>query len=138
MERKGPEIIQFGSLLIYDAYGCDPTKLNDKKLCESVLLSLAKISKLHKIIEPVVTKAEGNEVLGGKDPGGYSGFLIIQESHISIHTFHKRGFVTIDMYSCSEFDRDKAINYLDKTFSPTDSDIIKLDRGLKYPKENLF
>lgn len=137
MERKGPKNLQFGSLLIYDAYGCDPTKLNSKKLCESVLLSLAKISKLNKIIDPVVVEATSNEVMGGKDPGGYSGFLIIQESHISIHTFHKRGYVTIDLYSCGEFEKQEAIDYLNKVFEPEDVDIIKLDRGLKYPRENL-
>jgi len=35
-----------------------------------------------------------------KDPGGWSGFVIIAESHISIHTFPARRFVSIDVYTC--------------------------------------
>jgi len=33
---------------------------------------------------------------------------MIAESHISFHTFPKRGFVTIDVYTCqNELDTDK-------------------------------
>lgn len=35
-----------------------------------------------------------------KGPGGWSGFAVIQESHISIHTFPERGFLSADVYTC--------------------------------------
>ncbi len=35
-----------------------------------------------------------------KDPGGISGFVMIAESHFSLHTFPARRFVTLDIYTC--------------------------------------
>jgi len=106
--------------------------------CYTLLNKTVEIAGMHKLIEPVVISAGGTEVLGGKDPGGFSGFVIIQESHISIHTFPKRGFVTIDVYSCKQFDSQKIIEFLNAELDPKEADIIKLDRGLKYPTENIY
>ena len=130
--------VKFGDHLIYDAYGCPKKKLDNQELCIEVMNKLTKIAKMKKLIEPVVISATSNETLGGKDPGGYSGYVIIQESHISIHTFAKRGFVTIDIYSCKPFEAEKAIEYLNSVFQPKDSDILKMERALKYPSENIY
>jgi S-adenosylmethionine decarboxylase len=124
--------------LIFDAYGCEFQVLNSKKACEVILNKCAELAGMRKILDPVVVKASPNTAVGGKDPGGYSGFLIIQESHISIHTFAKRGFVTMDVYSCKEFSSEAVIGYLKTVFKAKDTDIIKMDRGLKYPTENIY
>jgi S-adenosylmethionine decarboxylase len=52
------------------------------------------------------------------EPGikGLSGFVFIMESHISIHTYEERGFVTADVYSCKNFDETKTQNYLIEAF----------------------
>ena len=130
--------IKFGSHLIYDAYGCNPKKLDDLEYCKKVLNNLVEIAGMRKLAEPMLIKADSNETLGGKDPGGVSGFVIIQESHISLHSFTRRGFVTIDLYSCKEFDAAEVVTYLDKAFEAKNTDIIKMDRGLKYPSDNIY
>ncbi len=130
--------IKFGEHLIFDAYGCPLDKLNNKELCLEVLRKIIELTGMHQICEPVVISADSNETLGGKDPGGFSGFVMIQESHISVHTFAKRGFVTIDLYSCKPFEADGVINYLNEVFEAKDSDVLKLERGLKYPLENIY
>lgn len=135
---KDMKTIKFGNHLIYDGYGCDPKKLDDENLCTEVLKKVAKISGMKKLHEPVIIKAESNETLGGKDPGGYSCFLMIQESHISLHTFTRRGFITLDVYSCKEFDSQPVIKYLQEVYKAKDNDILKFDRGLKYPAKNLY
>ena len=43
---------------------------------------------------------------------------LIQRKYISVHTFTKRGFVSIDVYSCKEFDKDAAKNILLEVFKP--------------------
>ncbi len=129
---------KFGEHLIFDAYGCNPDKLNDMELCYDVLNTLVKMAEMRPLTHPMLLKAEGNMTLGGKDPGGYTGFIIIEESHISIHTFAKRGFVTIDLYSCKEFPSDGIVEYLKKTFEAKEADVLKLNRGLKYPDENIY
>lgn len=138
MEETKSEDIKFGEHLVFDAYGCNYKKLSNMELCVDVLNELAKITGMKKIGEPIVVKANGNLTLGGKDPGGFSGFLIIEESHISIHTFAKRGFVTIDLYSCKGFKNEGVVKYLEKTFEPESFDVLKMDRGLKYPTDNIY
>lgn len=132
------ETLQFGQHFIFDAYGCDYTALSNKETCIKALEDMASLAKMHKLCDPVIISADGNETLGGKDPGGFSGFLIIEESHISIHTFAKRGFVTIDLYSCKEFDTKGVVRYLLEVFKPKDHDILRMDRGLKYPANNIY
>ncbi len=129
---------KFGEHLIFDAYGCNPKKLNDMELCYDVLNTLVKMAEMSQMTPPMVIKSEGNLVLGGKDPGGFTGFVIIEESHISIHTFAKRGFVTIDLYSCKQFPSEGIVEYLKKTFEAKDADVMKIERGLKYPDENIY
>lgn len=138
---KNGKTVKFGEHIIFDAYGCSYEKLNDMECCYNTLLDLCEIADMNKIGEPFIIRADGNDTLGGKDPGGYSGFLVIQESHISIHTFAKRGFVTIDLYSCKPFENgqtEKIFEYLIDAFEPEDYDIMKLNRGLKYPSKNIY
>lgn len=135
---KDVKHVKFGEHLIFDAYGCNPKKLDDPKLCTKVMLDVCRMGGMHPLSEPFITKASSNETLGGKDPGGYSGFLIIQESHISVHTFVKRGFVTVDVYSCKAFKSEGVVEYLKKAFESRDEQVIKMERGLKYPAKNIY
>ena len=130
--------MKFGEHLIFDAYNCRFEPLMNMQHCYDVLEQLAKIASMRKITEPYLIKAEGNETLGGKDPGGFSGFVIIQESHISIHTFARRGFVTIDLYSCKPFKTEGIVEYLKGAFETEDVSVIKMERGLKYPIDNIY
>jgi len=124
--------------LIFDAYGCDPKKLGSMEIVSDALNTMVELGQMNKFHEPYVLKADSNEVLGGKDPGGFSGFVMIHESHISMHTFTKRGFLTCDIYSCKKFEPEVMIKYLKDTFKPKDFDTIKMDRGLKYPAQNIY
>ncbi len=137
-EYTDTKTTKFGPHLTFDAYGCPLEKLSSMELCFDVLNKLAELTEMKRMTEPYVIKADSNETLGGKDPGGFTGFLVIQESHISIHTFARRGFVTIDIYSCKDFKTDEAISYLKGIFEPKDVDITKTMRGLKYPLENIY
>ena len=131
-------VTKFGQQLIFDAYGCDYEVLNSAKECKNILENIVHIAKMHKLIEPIVIQADSNAEVGGKDPGGFTGFVIIQESHISIHTFTKRGFVTIDVYSCKDFAALDVIDYLVSKLKPQDYDVLNMQRGLKYPLANIY
>ncbi|MDQ5900514.1 MAG: S-adenosylmethionine decarboxylase [Patescibacteria group bacterium] len=124
----------FGPHLMLEAYNCPPEVLNDANLAYKILDELPEKIGMHKLIKPYVVFAEGNEK---KDPGGWSGFVIIQESHVSLHTFIKRRFVTVDVYSCRDFDTDFAIEYFKKMFKTDDVDFVIEQRGKRYPEENI-
>lgn len=130
--------IQFGYHLTLDFYGCDKSQLNSMRNCYNALEGLVDVLGMKPLIPPLIIAADGNQDHGGKDPGGYSGFIIIAESHISLHTFVKRGFVSIDVYSCKIFDKNKAIEYFKEAFSPKDIEMNFVNRGTRYPAENIY
>ena len=98
------------------------------------LVDLPRRMRMHLLMPPYVVEASANQ---SRDPGGYSGFVMIQESHISIHTFPKRRFVSIDAYSCKNFSTAPVIAYFARVFGirKTESNIIV--RGKEYTRANI-
>ncbi len=128
--------IQFGEHITIDGYGGDYELLNNEKLVSSVLSDLPKILGMHTLSTPMVLSAPDN---GIKDPGGWSGFVIIAESHISLHTFPKRRFVSADVYTCKNgLDTEKIVSYFKETFKLSDVETNFIKRGTRYPLENLI
>lgn len=125
----------FGLHLMLEAYDCAPEVLKSEKLVLKILDDLPIKIGMNKLAPPVVLKAEANSK---RDPGGWTGFVIIQESHISVHTFIKRGFVTADVYSCKEFDAQKAIKYFKRIFKTDDIEYNLVQRGIKYPSSDKY
>ena len=63
---------------------------------------------------------------------GISGFVVIAESHISVHTFPERDYINIDIFSCRSFDSDKAIRDVKTFFSLKNIKSWLIERGLEY------
>lgn len=125
----------FGVHYTLDGYGGDPEKLNDPNLVQRVLAELPKLLGMETLTEPVVKYAEPRNM---KDSGGYSGFVVIVESHISVHTFPGKKFVSIDAYTCKN-DMDKATitKYFQEMFGLQDTEVQFFKRGLKFPIHDL-
>lgn len=124
----------FGLHLMLEAYECDPKTLNDENLVYKILDELPDVLGMKKLMEPHVLFAQPN---GIRDPGGWSGFVMIQESHISLHTFIKRRFITADVYSCKNFDGQTAIKYFKKAFHTEDVEYKMEERGTRYPSKDI-
>ncbi len=64
---------------------------------------------------------------------GYSTFVMIAESHLSLHTFPEEGFLTFDCYSCTGFDHETALKVLNACFGLTAQQRVQvIDRPI-YP-----
>jgi S-adenosylmethionine decarboxylase len=127
--------INFGEHLTIDGYGGDEKRLDDKDLVLRCLNELPDRLGMHKLSTPEVYFAKGNDA---KDPGGWSGFVVIEESHISIHTFPKRGFVSADVYTCKNgMDKAFILDYFKTQFSLVDIEDHFIKRGSRYPADNL-
>lgn len=124
----------FGLHLTIDGYGCSEKALGDMEHVFKILDELPGHMGMHKIITPYVVKANENDK---KDPGGFSGFVMIQESHISVHTFPKRRFVSIDVYSCTNFDTKEVERYLTNAFGIRECETNVIVRGTRYPMQNV-
>jgi len=129
------ETYNFGEHLMLDGYGGDYEKLNNRNL---VLLSLNELPDklgMKKLSEPCVFEAADNKI---KDPGGFSGFVVIMESHISVHTFPARKFISIDVYTCRNgLNRDMIKKYFANLFNLQNIEENFVIRGKKYPAQNI-
>lgn len=127
--------MHFGEHLTIDGYDGDKAKLNSKELVLKCLDELPGLIGMRKLAKPEVYFAEGG---GGKDPGGWSGFVVIAESHISIHTFPARKFISADVYSCKNgLDTKKITAYFKHTFALQEIDENFIKRGIHYPEHNI-
>jgi S-adenosylmethionine decarboxylase len=130
-----PETTNFGVHLTIDGYGGDPQKLNNQELVYRCLHELPEQINMHKIYGPEVIWSDGGNP---KDSGGYSGFVMIAESHISCHTFPFRKFVSIDVYTCgNDIDKEYVVDYFSKAFDLQDVEVNFIRRGTRFPAYDL-
>lgn len=101
----------YGLQLTLDGYAADPVLCGDVANLYNLLMKLPEHIGMRRVGFPHIIKID--------EPGikGLSGFVFIMESHISIHTYEERGFVTADVYSCKTFDEEKTRSYLTKAFA---------------------
>jgi S-adenosylmethionine decarboxylase len=102
----------FGPHLMLDLWECDPATLQSTDFVFDFLNSLPDKVGMTKMILPYVCKWKD---IGAEVPG-VSGFVMIAESHISIHTFPEKGFVFVDLFSCKPFDIEQAKEHIVKAF----------------------
>lgn len=127
--------MQFGVHYMLDGYNANPSLLMDVAVLKNVLELVPKEMSMHPITKPVVVEVGPNNK---KDPGGISGFVMIAESHISIHTFPNRCFVTIDVYTCQdEIDSESLTKHFTQAFGIKNTDVQVIPRGVRYPKVDM-
>jgi len=70
--------------------------------------------------------------------GNISAFILLAESHISIHTWPKLDYIAIDIFSCGQKSKPhKALEFLEKIFKPKKMKTKEIKRGvLKVEKNN--
>jgi len=119
----------FGLHLMVDGYGCDPSRLDDEDFVRSFLNEFPEDIGMTKLMSPhVVGYADAD-----REVHGLSGFVLIAESHVSIHTFPSDGYVSIDVFSCKPFDTRAAETEIVRRFGITRLERNILDRGIEYP-----
>ena len=116
-----------GNHLILDSFGCDFEKLNDEKFIENFLFELVSKIKMNIIKGPIVMNYNPPEKL----ERGVTGFVILAESHISIHTYPEKNYFSLDIFSCKEFDVEKIKGFLKEKFSIKETNDFLIKREFK-------
>jgi spermidine synthase len=81
-----------GTHIVVEYFNCDPEILNDVAIIENAMIESAK-------------KAEAtiiNSTFHHFSPFGVSGVVVIQESHLAIHTWPEYGFASVDIFTCGD------------------------------------
>ena len=79
-----------GRHLLVEYYNCDPKILMDIGSIEDILVGAAKAAKAHIV----------DVVFHTFNPHGISGVVVVEESHLAIHTWPEHGFASVDIYTC--------------------------------------
>lgn len=86
--------METGRAWVVDAYGCDPARLRSTDALASVFDAVVSGLSLKPVARAVWHAFP--------EPGGVTGFLLLSESHLAVHTFPERGFAAFDLYCCRE------------------------------------
>lgn len=121
----------YGLHLTLDGYDCDPEKLANLDVIYEFLNTCPDLIRMTKIMPPYVFKYQAKV----PEDWGLSGFVLIAESHISIHTYPERKYLSLDIFSCKDFDHHQAVAYATRCFGITRHEINLLDRGVEFPRD---
>lgn len=115
--------------LIIDGYTSDAEILADEQFIGKFLHGYPSKIGMTVIRAPQVSKCIGAK----PEDWGISGYVLITESHISVHTFPEHLYVCIDIFSSKEFDCEQAIRDLKEEFKLTKFWPHILKRGIEHP-----
>ena len=113
--------------LMLELYGCDRHILSDKSLVNSVLDEYPAHVEMEKVSPVHLYQIETSNPLDA----GLSGFVVIAQSHISLHAWPEYGEVDIDICSCKEFSQDDAIAFAKQMFQTDDVEAHFVVRGTR-------
>jgi S-adenosylmethionine decarboxylase len=111
--------------LMLELYNCDRELLTNEALIRGVLdeyparVDMEKVSPVH------LYDIETSNPLDA----GLSGFVVIAQSHISLHAWPEYGEVDIDICSCKEFSQEDAIAFAREMFKTDDVEVHFVVRG---------
>ena len=117
--------------LVIDGFDGNTSKMWDEGLVRQFLFDYPDALEMTRITEPRVLVYDAPK----PEDSGVSGFVIIAESHISIHTFPSKDYINIDIFSCRPFDHDRALEDVKKLFDLGETKTWLLDRGLEWLDE---
>lgn len=109
-----------GHQLTVDFYNCNPTIINNIEEIKRVLEKGAEIMNLS-VVKTIIHEFS---------PIGISGVIVIEESHIAIHTWPEHCYVALDFFTCSEsYPLDEGILWIQQQFESNNIDKQSLQRG---------
>ncbi|MDW7710901.1 MAG: adenosylmethionine decarboxylase [Deferrisomatales bacterium] len=66
-------------------------------------------------------------------PQGVTGVVVVEESHLSIHTWPEHGYAAVDFYTCGDCEPQRAHDFLRDYLGARRTEVLHVDRGLPGP-----
>ena len=95
--------------LLLELRGCPPARLNDRAAISRLLHKAAESCGLHVLHRRVHAFA----------PHGLTGYVLLQESHISVHTWPEMQFALVDVLSCAPLNRTRLVTCVQRELGAT-------------------
>jgi S-adenosylmethionine decarboxylase len=115
-----------GYHLMLEFFGCEAEKINSRKF-------------LHQVVKTAV-KQLGLTNLGSRfhqfDPQGVTGFTLLAQSHISLHTWPEYGYLVLDIFTCGDQEQaDRLADYFMKRLRPSRINRQVMRKGFQFFRE---
>jgi len=108
-----------GNHILVEFMNCDPKIMNDVAGIERDMVAAAQKAGATVI----------NSTFHHFSPWGVSGVVVIQESHLAIHTWPEYGYAAVDLFTCGEMDAWISFDHLKECFGSTSYSAIEMKRG---------
>src|SRR5262245_49606122 len=112
-------MVCLGVHLIVECSGCAPPLLDDAAALEALLARAAAL------IDARVVPAGFPRFV----PQGVTGLLLLEESHLSIHTWPERGYAAVDLFSCGARDPEPAVRLIAQELGAGEVAVQRVLRG---------
>jgi len=112
--------------LLIDGYDGDPRKLASEAAVRQFLETLPEVIGMTPITDPAIVRYQAVN----SEDGGLSGFRIVAESHLSVHTYPETASLWADIFSCNRFDADKVIATVGEVFGLLHAQTLHVPRGI--------
>lgn len=110
-----------------DGYGTNMLIMTDEGSLVTFMRQLATVIGM----TPVSCYTEQYPCPGTEDRWALSGVCFLKESSIMVHTHPEKGYVFIDIFSCREFDYQKAVSLVKANFDMARASTVVMERGLE-------
>lgn len=108
-----------GTHILCEYHGCDGALLGDQEHIGALMRR--------------AVAAAGAKVVGCLlhpfSPQGVSGVVLVEESHLSIHTWPEVGYAAVDFYTCGDCDPQRADPVIREGLGATRAEVMVVGRG---------
>ncbi len=113
--------------LMLEVYGCDRDLISDATHVRRALSEYPARIGMQAVAPVRLAQIDTDNPLDA----GLSGFVIIAQSHVSLHAWPEYGEVDIDICSCQEFSQEDAIAFACDHFGSNDVEVHFLERATR-------
>jgi S-adenosylmethionine decarboxylase len=106
---------------LVEYHGCDPAILNDRDRVRLLLREAAEAAGATVVAE----------VFHPYAPHGVTGVIVIEESHLSVHTWPEYGYAASDFFTCGDCRPELAHQVLSQGFAARRVERMVVGRGLR-------
>ena len=110
-----------GKELLADFRGCDEKTLQDVKTLESIITK-----SVEAVNANILDKKFHKFASGGM---GVTGYVLLSESHVSIHTYPELGYTAIDIFTCGDLDPEKIFENIKDNLPHGSVEVKRIERG---------
>ena len=116
-----------GIHILADLYGIDSDLLTHQAFIQTALLNSAKAAGANIVMSHFHSFGIGL---------GITGVIMLEESHISIHTWPEYRFAALDIFMCGQADAQCTLQALQDVFLPSSVQVHTLSRGCEKASSN--